>query len=78
MPNGQQRRWALIVHGGAKPIDDEERAGNRKGCLDALAIDRSGPLGWWRNSPDFAVACCAEDVESSVWTNKQEEAPEHV
>ncbi len=78
MSNGQQRRWALIVHGGAKPIGDEERAENEEAWLDALAIERSGPVGWWRNSPDFAVACCAEDVEPSVWTNKQEEAPEHV
>ena len=41
MPNGQQRRWALIVHGGAKPIKDEERAENREGCLEALAAGRA-------------------------------------
>jgi beta-aspartyl-peptidase (threonine type) len=37
---GQPRRWALIVHGGAKEISPEEEEDNRAGCLEALAAGR--------------------------------------
>jgi beta-aspartyl-peptidase (threonine type) len=35
--NSQPRRWALIVHGGAKEISPEEEQANREGCLEAVA-----------------------------------------
>ena len=37
----QPRRWALIVHGGAKEISPEEREENRAGCLEALAAGQA-------------------------------------
>ena len=33
-------KWALILHGGAKRIDDKDRDANRGGCLAALAAAR--------------------------------------
>lgn len=36
----QPRRWALIVHGGAKEISPGEEEDNRAGCLEALAAGR--------------------------------------
>lgn len=35
------RRWALIVHGGAKEIAPEEEQANRNGCLEALEAGRA-------------------------------------
>ncbi len=37
---GQARRWALILHGGAKEIKPEEQEENRDCCLEALAAGR--------------------------------------
>jgi beta-aspartyl-peptidase (threonine type) len=37
----QKRRWALIVHGGAKEISPGEEQANREGCLEALEAGRS-------------------------------------
>jgi hypothetical protein len=34
-------------------------------------------MGWWHNSPDFAVALAASDVSPMVWTNKKEEVGAH-
>ena len=59
----------------AKALSQMSRVGGDAG---GIAIDRGGRMGWWHNSPDFAVAWCAEDVEPVAWTNKKEEAPEHV
>jgi hypothetical protein len=39
--DSQPRRWALIVHGGAKEISPEEEQANREGCLEALAAGRA-------------------------------------
>ncbi|MFC4454413.1 isoaspartyl peptidase/L-asparaginase family protein [Deinococcus sonorensis] len=33
-------RWALMVHGGAKTISDDEREAHRQGCLNALQAGR--------------------------------------
>jgi beta-aspartyl-peptidase (threonine type) len=33
--------WAVILHGGAKTIKQEDRAANRAGCLEALAAARA-------------------------------------
>ena len=54
----------------AKALGQMSRVGGDAG---GIAIDRSGQIGWWHNSPDFAVALCASDVEPKVWTNKKED-----
>ncbi|TMJ12417.1 MAG: asparaginase [Alphaproteobacteria bacterium] len=38
---GSRRRWALIVHGGAKPMEPGEEQPNREGILAALAAGRA-------------------------------------
>jgi len=41
MANVAEGRWALIVHGGAKPDDPAEHQANRDGVLQALAAGRA-------------------------------------
>jgi beta-aspartyl-peptidase (threonine type) len=38
MDLGQARRWAIILHGGAKDIPAGEEQAHREGCLHALAV----------------------------------------
>jgi beta-aspartyl-peptidase (threonine type) len=59
----------------AKALSQMSRVGGDAG---GIAIDRNGRIGWWHNSPDFAVALAASDLDAGVWTNKKEEAGSHV
>ncbi len=67
---------AAIEHDGAaaaiaKALSQMKRVGGDAG---GIAIDRQGRIGWWHNSPDFAVATIASDTgEAKVWLNKQED-----
>jgi beta-aspartyl-peptidase (threonine type) len=38
---GKERRWALIVHGGAKDIDPRDAEANRSGCVAAAEAGRA-------------------------------------
>jgi beta-aspartyl-peptidase (threonine type) len=58
----------------AKALSQMTRVGGDAG---AIALDKHGRMGWWHNSPDFAVAMAASDVEPAVWLNKQEDIPAH-
>lgn len=58
----------------AKALSQMVRVGGDAG---AIAIDKRGRMGWWHNSPDFAVSMSASDVEPGVWLNKQEDVPAH-
>ncbi len=55
----------------AKALSQMKRVGGDAG---GIAIDRQGRIGWWHNSPDFAVAMITGDTgEPRVWLNKQED-----
>jgi beta-aspartyl-peptidase (threonine type) len=54
----------------AKALSQMTRVGGDAG---GIAIDTSGRIGWWHNSPDFAVALAASDIEPKAWTNKKED-----
>jgi beta-aspartyl-peptidase (threonine type) len=54
----------------AKALSQMTRVGGDAG---GIAIDKSGRIGWWHNSPDFAVALAASDIEPKAWTNKKED-----
>ncbi len=58
----------------AKALSQMSRVGGDAG---GIALDRNGRMGWWHNSPDFAVALAASDVSPMVWTNKNEEVGAH-
>ena len=59
----------------AKALSQMERVGGDAG---GIAIDRSGKIGWWHNSPHFAVAMNSSDAdEPRVWLHKEEDAPSH-
>ena len=58
----------------AKALSQMTRVGGDAG---AIAIDKQGRMGWWHNSPGFAVSMAASDVEPKVWLNKQEDIPAH-
>jgi beta-aspartyl-peptidase (threonine type) len=55
----------------AKALSQMNRVGGDAG---GIAIDRHGRLGWWHNSPDFAVALVDSGMdEPGVWLRKQED-----
>ncbi len=55
----------------AKALSQMKRVGGDGG---GIAIGRQGRIGWWHNSPHFAVAMTASDMgEAKVWLNKQED-----
>ena len=55
----------------AKALGQMTRVGGDAG---AIAIDKFGHVGWWHNSPHFAVATAASDMaEAKVWLNKEED-----
>ncbi len=59
----------------AKALSQMSRVGGDAG---GIAIDKSGRIGWWHNSPDFAVALMAEDLAApKVYLNKREDAEAH-
>ena len=58
----------------AKALSQMSRVGGDAG---GIAIDKNGRIGWWHNSPDFAVAMAASDIEPNVWTNKEEVGTTH-
>jgi len=59
----------------AKALSQMSRVGGDAG---GIAIDRQGRVGWWHNSPDFAVATIdSESCEPQVWLNKDEDAANH-
>lgn len=44
----------------------------------AIAISRDGRIGWWHNSPGFAVASASsEHPEPKAWLSKEEERATH-
>jgi beta-aspartyl-peptidase (threonine type) len=59
----------------AKALSQMKRVGGDAG---GIAIDSRGRMGWWHNSPDFAVAMTAQDfTEPKVWLNKTEDSEVH-
>jgi beta-aspartyl-peptidase (threonine type) len=55
----------------AKALSQMARVGGDAG---AIAIDRHGRVGWWHNSPDFAVATIDQEMQAPfVWLRKEEE-----
>jgi len=54
----------------AGALDQMKRVGGDAG---GIAIDRSGRVGWWHNSPHFAVALAtSEEAQPRVWLHKEE------
>lgn len=48
------------------------------GDAGGIAIDRKGRMGWWHNSPGFAVAAMADgSTEPEIRLNKEEDAQVH-
>lgn len=59
----------------ARALSQMSRVGGDAG---GIAIDRKGRMGWWHNSPDFAVATIADGfAEPEIRLNKQEDAQVH-
>jgi beta-aspartyl-peptidase (threonine type) len=59
----------------AKALSQMHRVGGDAG---GIAIDRGGRMGWWHNSPDFAVAMTAQEFTAPrIWLNKEEDAQVH-
>ena len=59
----------------ARALSQMSRVGGDAG---GIAIDRKGHMGWWHNSPDFAVATMAEGrTEPEIRLNKKEDAQVH-
>ncbi|HLL58566.1 MAG TPA: isoaspartyl peptidase/L-asparaginase family protein [Allosphingosinicella sp.] len=55
----------------AKALSQMSRVGGDAG---GIAIDRQGRIGWWHNSPDFAVATIdSQSREPRVWLNRNED-----
>jgi hypothetical protein len=41
-----------------------------------IATDKYGRMGWWHNSPGFAVVMTAKHSDGAkVWLNKKEDGP---
>jgi beta-aspartyl-peptidase (threonine type) len=58
-----------------KAVEQMPRVGGDAG---GVAIDRQGRVGWWHNSPGFAVAMVtADQAEPRVWLRKEEDVPAH-
>jgi beta-aspartyl-peptidase (threonine type) len=59
----------------AKALSQMSRVGGDAG---GIAIDKSGRMGWWHNSPDFAVALIEPGMaEPGIWLKKEEDIPSH-
>jgi L-asparaginase / beta-aspartyl-peptidase len=59
----------------ARALSQMNRVGGDAG---GIAIDRKGRIGWWHNSPDFAVATIADgSTEPEIRLNKKEDAQVH-
>ena len=59
----------------AKALSQMSRVGGDAG---GIAIDRHGRMGWWHNSPDFAVALIEPGMtEPGLWLRKEEEIAPH-
>ena len=59
----------------AEALSQMSRVGGDGG---AIAVDRRGRMGWWHNSPDFAVALTSSELpETKVWLSKREDVSEH-
>ena len=59
----------------AKALSQMSRVGGDAG---GIAIDRSGQMGWWHNSPDFAVALIEPGMaEPAIWLRKEEDIAHH-
>ena len=59
----------------ARALSQMSRVGGDAG---GIAIDRKGRLGWWHNSPDFAVATITDGSgEPKIRLNKEEDAQIH-
>jgi beta-aspartyl-peptidase (threonine type) len=59
----------------AKSLSQMSRVGGDAG---GIAIDGGGRMGWWHNSPDFAVAILDSGMdEPGVWLRKDEEILAH-
>jgi beta-aspartyl-peptidase (threonine type) len=59
----------------AKALSQMSRVGGDAG---GIAIDRQGRLGWWHNSPDFAVALIDSEMDvPGVWLRKEEDLAAH-
>lgn len=56
----------------ARALSQMSRVGGDAG---AIAIDRKGQIGWWHNSPDFAVATIVDgSTGPEIRLNKKEDA----
>lgn len=59
----------------ARALSRMSRVGGDAG---GIAIDRKGRMGWWHNSPDFAVAAMADgSTKPQIRLNKEEDAQVH-
>jgi beta-aspartyl-peptidase (threonine type) len=59
----------------ARALSQMSRVGGDAG---GIAIDRKGRMGWWHNSPDFAVATMADgSTGPEIRLNKKEDAQVH-
>jgi L-asparaginase / beta-aspartyl-peptidase len=50
--------------------------GGAEGDGGGIAIAKDGRIGWWHNSPHFAVATCASDQSAQAWLTKKEDQGE--
>ena len=59
----------------AKALSQMSRVGGDAG---GIGIDKSGRMGWWHNSPDFAVALIQPGMaEPGIWLRKEEDIASH-
>ena len=59
----------------AKALSQMSRVGGDAG---GIAVDRNGKMGWWHNSPHFAVATIDSGAETpGIWLRKEEEVAIH-
>jgi beta-aspartyl-peptidase (threonine type) len=59
----------------AKALSQMSRVGGDAG---GIALDRQGRMGWWHNSPAFAVAMVDSDMDSpGIWLKKEEDSAAH-
>ena len=59
----------------AKALSQMKRVGGDAG---GIAMDRNGRIGWWHNSPHFAVALIDSAMQDpGVWLTKEEDFADH-
>jgi beta-aspartyl-peptidase (threonine type) len=59
----------------AKALSQMSRVGGDAG---GIAIDQHGRMGWWHNSPDFAVALIDSTMDTpGIWLKKEEDIAAH-